>query len=143
NNFITSSIQFGLRDRDADQDNLLTQSFLGNTLLSESMRFVNTTDRSNNLDVNLGYTHLYDKPQQELSILAQYSPNDSTNNIINSCLDAPRGTIAERFKNDHESFNEEITLQADYRSPLGTNQMVEFGARTILRNASSDYKYYT
>ena len=143
NNFITSSIQFGLRDRDADQDNLLTQSFLGNTLLSESMRFVNTTDRSNNLDVNLGYTHLYDKPQQEFSILGQYSRNDRTNNFINNILDAPGGTIAERFKNDNESFNEEITLQADYQSPLGTNQMVEFGAKTILRNVSSDYKYYT
>lgn len=143
NNFITSSVQFGLRNRDADQDNLLTRAFLDGTLLSESMRFVNTLDKSNNIDVNLGYTHLYEKPQKEFSVLGQYSKNDRTNNFINNILDLSDGSIAERFKNDNESFNEEITLQADYQSPMGTNQMVEFGAKTILRNVSSDYKYYT
>jgi outer membrane receptor protein involved in Fe transport len=143
NNFITSSVQFGLRNRDADQDNLRTQSFMDGVLLSESMRFVNTLDQSNNLDVNIGYTHLYEKPQQEFSVLGQYSRNDRTNNFINNILDLSDGSIAERFKNDNESLNEEITLQADYQSPLGTNQMVAFGAKTILRDVSSDYKYYT
>jgi outer membrane receptor protein involved in Fe transport len=143
NNFITSSVQFGLRHRDADQSNLLTRSFQNDVLLSESMRFVNTLDRSNNIDVNLGYTHLYEKPQQEFSVLGQYSRNDQTNNFINNILDLSDGDIAERFKNENESFNEEITLQADYQSPIGTNQMVEFGAKTILRDVSSDYKYYT
>lgn len=143
NNFINSSVQFGIRNRDADQDNLLTRSFIDNTLLSESMRFVNTLDKSNTVDVNLGYTHLYEKPQQEFSILGQYSRNDRTNNFVNNILDMSDGSIDERFKNDNESFNQEITLQADYQSLVGTNQMIEFGAKTILRDVSSDYKYYT
>src|SRR5690606_2187306 len=62
---------------------------------------------------------------------------------INNILDLSDGSIAERFRNDNESFNEEITLQADYQSPMGKNQTVEFGAKTILRNVSSHYKYYT
>jgi outer membrane receptor protein involved in Fe transport len=143
NNYITSSIQFGIRDRNADQDNLLTQSFMDDVLLSESLRFVNTVDKSNMIDVNIGYTHLYDKPQREFSVLGQFSRDNRTNNFINNILDLSDGAIVERFKNDNKSFNEEITLQADYQSPMGTNQMLEFGAKTIMRNVSSDYKYYT
>lgn len=143
NNFITSSVQFGLRNRESQQDNLFTQSFQNNALISESLRHVNTEDRSANVDVNLGYTHLYDKPQREFSVLGQYSRNNRVNDFINNVYDLSGSVIDSRFKNDNESFNEEITLQADYQSPISTNQMVEFGAKTILRDVSSDYKYYT
>lgn len=143
NNFITSSVQFGLRNRESQQDNLFTRSYQNSTLLSESLRSVNTEDRSDNIDVNLGYTHLYDKPQQEFSILGQYSRNNRVNDFINNIYDPSYTIIDSRYKNDNESFNEEITLQADYQSPISANQMVEFGAKTIFRDVSSDYKYYT
>lgn len=143
NNFITSSVQFGLRNRESQQDNLLTRALQDGALISESLRFVDTEDRSGNVDVNLGYTHLYDKPQREFSVLGQYSRNNRVNDFINNIYDPSFTMIDSRFKNDNESFNEEITLQADYQSPISTNQMVEFGAKTILRNVSSDYKYYT
>ena len=143
NNFLTSSVQFGLRNRGSQQDNLLTTSYQNGALMSQSLRFVDTEDRSDNVDVNLGYTYLYDKPQRELSILGQYSRNNRVNDFINNIYDPSWTTIDSRFKNDNESFNEEITLQADYQSPISTNQMVEFGAKTILRDVSSDYRYYT
>lgn len=143
NNFITSSVQFGLRDRDSQQDNLFTQSFQNGALLNESLRYVDTQDRSANVDVNLGYTHLYEKPQREFSILGQYSRNDRVNDFVNNIFDASGSLIDARFKNENESLNEETTLQADYQSPIATNQMVEFGAKTILRDVSSDYTYYT
>ncbi|HEY4653238.1 MAG TPA: TonB-dependent receptor [Cyclobacteriaceae bacterium] len=143
NNFITSSVQFGLRNRDAIQDNLFTQSFQNGSLVSQSLRDVDTRDRSGNVDVNLGFTHLYDKPQRELSILGQYSRNDRTNNFINNIFDQSTEAIENRFKNENESFNQETTLQVDYQSPIGETQMVEFGAKTILRDVSSDYEYFT
>lgn len=143
NNFITSSVQFGLRNRESQQDNLLTQAFQNGALTSESLRFVDTEDNSANVDVNLGFTHLYDKPQRELSILGQYSRNDRVNDFVNNIYDPSGSSIDSRFKNDNSSLNEEVTVQVDYQSPISTNQMVEFGAKTILRDVSSDYKYYT
>ena len=39
------------------------------------------------------------------------------------------------FKNLNDSYNKEITLQADYQTPIGTNQIVEFGGKDIMRKA--------
>ena len=36
------------------------------------------------------------------------------------------------FKNLNDSYNQEITLQADYQTPIGTNQIVEFGGKDIM-----------
>ena len=37
------------------------------------------------------------------------------------------------FKNLNDSYNQEITLQADYQTPIGTNQIVEFGGKDIMQ----------
>jgi ferric enterobactin receptor len=142
NNFINSSVRFGVRNRNSDQYNLLTESFQNGMPTGSSLRNVNTTDESGDVDVDLGFTHLYEKSQRELSVLGQYSKNDRTNNFINNILDEQSGVIDSRFKNDNESFNEELTLQIDYQTPIGKTQLVEFGGKTIRRNVSSDYKYY-
>ena len=47
----------------------------------------------------------------------------------------------QRLKNLNKSFNQEVTIQADYQTPIGTNQLLEFGGKNIARKVSSDYKY--
>src|SRR5690606_34809827 len=40
--------------------------------------------------------------------------------------------------------NQEITVQADYINPIGDGekQLIEFGAKNIFRNVTSDFQYY-
>ena len=78
-----------------------------------------------------------------LSILALYSRNNRTNDFVNDILNQSEDTGIERFKNENRSYNQEMTIQADYQTPIGENQMLEFGGKEILRNVSSDYQYYT
>jgi ferric enterobactin receptor len=141
-NYITSSVQFGLRNNKSFQDNLLTQSFENGVFTRNELYDVNTKDLSNNWDVNLNYTHTTKKPQEEFSILTQYSRNDRNNDFIRDFIENSDGRTAFDIKNLNKSYNEEITLQADYQNPITKTQMVELGAKQILRNVTSDYSTF-
>jgi outer membrane receptor protein involved in Fe transport len=56
-------------------------------------------------------------------------------------LDESDLSTLNRTKNNNQSYNQEITLQADYQSPITDNQMIEFGGKNISRKVSSDYQY--
>lgn len=142
NNYINSSVQFGLRNNDSFQDNLLTRTFENGSLVSSGLRGVDTKNNSGSVDVNFGFTHLYEKPQRELSIMGLYSRNNRTNNFINSSLDEVTEDVLNRTKNINESFDQEVTFQVDYQTPIQKNQMIEFGAKQIMRTVSSDYEYF-
>jgi hypothetical protein len=43
--------------------------------------------------------------------------------------------------NINDSYNEEMTFQIDYQNPIGTNQMLEIGAKDIMRKVFSKYTY--
>jgi outer membrane cobalamin receptor len=139
-NSLTASVRLGARNGKNYQDNLRT-SILTETL-STSLRNLETEDLNNNIDANLTYTHYYEKPQREFSVLGSFSRNNRNSNFetrtlqVNDVFD-PSGT-----KNLNNSFNEEITLQMDYQTPIGTTQMVEFGAKDIVRRVFSDFTLY-
>jgi outer membrane receptor protein involved in Fe transport len=139
NNYITTSVRFGARNNVINQDGLLTSSFFNNNLISSSLRDVEIRDLSNTVDVNFNYTHLFEKPQQEFSILGLYSRNNRTNDFVNLIKDEDGATIASRLKNLNDSYNEETAIQADYQSPIGKKQMLEFGAKGIMRRVTSDF----
>jgi outer membrane receptor for ferrienterochelin and colicin len=80
-NSLAASVQFGARNGKNTQDNFLTESYADDVLNFSSLRDVTTNDLSNNVDVNLTYTHLYDKPQREFSLLALYSKNNRNNDF--------------------------------------------------------------
>ncbi|MDQ3392798.1 MAG: TonB-dependent receptor [Bacteroidota bacterium] len=141
-NFVNASVQFGARNRNTFQDNLLTHSYRNNMLERTGIRDVNVADLSGTLDVNLNYTYTFKKPQQELSVLTQYSRNDRTNNFINNILNEENLLTINRLKNINESLNEETTVQLDYQNPIGKNQMVELGGKNISRQVSSDFQYF-
>lgn len=141
-NSLAASVRFGTRSGKSYQDDLLTQMYTNDILSSSNLRNSYTNDLNNSVDVNLTYTRLYDKPQREFSLLALYSKNNRNNDFENRTLQENGAEFLEGYKNLNDSYNQEITIQADYQTPIGTNQMIEFGGKDIMRKAFSDYSYF-
>ncbi len=140
-NSITASSRFGLRNGNNWQDGLQQ---IRNGVLT-SLRNTNSLDESANVDINVDYTHTFEKPQKEFSILSMYSRNNRSNDFYNLIMNT-KSTMSEilsSIKNENGSYNEEATFQMDYQTPVAKNQLLEFGAKGILRNVTSDYKSFT
>ncbi len=143
-NFITGAINFGIRNSNNEQTNFLTENFRNNDLISNRLRSTDTKDLSNSVDVSLNYTRSFEKKGRELSLLTLYSRNNRENSFINTLFTDDFSTIDSRLKNDNPSRNEEFTVQLDYVTPLDEkgNQILEYGAKNILRKAYSDFAYF-
>ena len=144
-NNLTASVRFGGRGNNAFQNLLRTQSFTYfNDILAGSAgstRNVKTTDLSNTLDMNLTYTRTFAKPQQEFSLMALFSRNNRTNDFGSSTLNIQE-IDSLRTKNINNSYNQEIAVQADYQTPIGTKQLLEIGGKNTTRTVSSNYGYF-
>ncbi len=143
NNYIAASVRYGVRNMNGNQDNLLRQTIdtsNGNILFEEN-RDTETIDESGNVDISLDFTHLYAKPQRELSFSTQYSRNNRNNDFLNTIYNSSNA-VDSLIKNINNSTNQEITAQFDYQTPINTNQMLEFGGKNIMRIVSSDYQYF-
>lgn len=143
-NSVTASVRYGLRNNNSYQDGLASLTFQNGSSIpsSSSLRDVSTKDLSGTMDLNFNYTHLFDKPQREFSVLALYSRNDRNNDFTNAILNPSTEAITSRFKNENDGLNEEYTIQVDYQTPVSDNQMFEVGAKNIRRKVLSDYAYY-
>lgn len=142
-NVITASARYGVRNGQTYQDDLRSRTWdINDVLINETLRNVNTLDNSGTLDLNIDYTHYYAKPQRELSFSAQYSRNDRQNDFKNTNYNVDDNTISYRTKNINDSYNEEITFQVDYQTPIAQNQMLEIGGKSIMRRVSSDYTFF-
>lgn len=134
-NFIASSVRFGLRSMDRMQTNFLTEAYDGNGILANtSLSEIENRDRANSVDASMTYTHLYEKKGKELSFQGQYSRNNNDNYFINRYLIGGNGNR----ETDNESYNQEMTAQVDYVTPIGTNQIFEIGGKDIIRKVFSD-----
>jgi outer membrane receptor protein involved in Fe transport len=142
-NSLVASVRFGARNGRNYQDGLLTQTFIDNSLSNSSLRNVQVKDLSNNVDANLTYTRLFEQQGKEFSLLTSLSRNNRTNDFVNNILDLSDESIISRLKNNNDSYNQEATIQADYTTPLGKNQIVEVGGKNISRTVSSKYQYFT
>ena len=143
NNSLAASVRYGMRNGHNYQDDLLTQTYSNGILQSSSLKQVDVSDLSGTVDLNLDYTHTYKKPQRELSLLTLYSRNNRSNNFENITVNETDQSILSRRRNDNQSYNEEITVQTDYVTPLGGRQLLEVGGKNISRTVSSDYKYFS
>ena len=147
-NFVSASVQFGVGNSTVRQNDLLSESYRldasGNyPLTSRTLRDALTKDNSNNVDVNLNYTHTFETPQREISFLGLYSRNDRTNNFTNNILESLDPNAASQIRNENDSYNQEVTAQVDYQTPLGKNQLLELGAKDIMRTVNSQYSTFT
>ena len=139
-NFLSASVQLGLRNGTNYQDDLrsITTFFRpqGDTVVS-SRRDVKVLDNSTTVDATLTYIRTFEKPRQELSVLGQYSRNVRTNNFTNAIREGREA--GDLLRNINDSYNEEITLQTDYVTPIKENQLLELGIKDIVRRVNSDY----
>ncbi|MBL7870668.1 MAG: TonB-dependent receptor [Cyclobacteriaceae bacterium] len=144
-NFITSSIRLGARGGKDYQDDLSSRIFNNsdNNLIRQSNQNVVTNNKSNSIDMNLNFTHLYNKKDRELSILGLYSIDDGINDFENITFDPIDLTTVSRRKNNNDSYNEEFALQIDYQTPISDNQLFEAGGKQTRRKALSDYAYFS
>ncbi|GAB3270842.1 outer membrane beta-barrel family protein [Larkinella harenae] len=138
NQSLSANIRYGTRNFVQEQ-NQLTNAYIGDSLLNFTNRDVNRKDLSNSVDINVDYIRTF-KPQQEWSISTQYSRTGLTNNFYANLLGAGNELTA-RQRNLNNNTNQEITLQTDYQTPIRTNQLLEFGAKAILRQVDSRYQY--
>lgn len=143
-NFVTGAINFGLRNSNNYQNNFLSQNFSNGILTRSALRQTDTKDRSNSIDVSLNYTKTYEKKGKEFSVLTLYSLNNRENSFVNTLFNTDLATINSRLKNDNPSRNEEFTIQFDFVNPVGPkgNQILEYGAKNILRRAFSEFAYF-
>jgi len=142
NTTISAGIRYGLRNAKTPQTIETINTRAGVT--STSYRDVDVKDLSGTWDVNVDYIKTLSKPQQELSILGQYSRNNRTNDF-----DADLYTFKSGVKemlgesgNNNKSSNQESTLQVDYQTPIKSNQLLEVGGKGIFRQVLSRYDYY-
>ena len=145
-NALSFGAQLGLRNGQNYQDGLLTRTYSGNSLdaanlLNTTLRDAQTTDQTNNLDLSLNYTHLFAKPQHEFSLLTLYSRTNATNDFTNTVFTPDTDVVTQRLKNQNDSYNQEVTVQADYQVPIGKSQLLELGAKDIMRRVRSEYTY--
>lgn len=143
NNTLAASVRFGARNNVSYQDDLLTEMYANGALMNSNLRNVKTNDLNNSIDASLTYTHLYEKPQKEFSLMGLYSKNNRNNDFTNvtsleNGIANPSG-----YKNLNDSYNDEFTLRADFQTPIGSNQILEVGAKDIVRRAYSDYSYFS
>ncbi|WP_339926359.1 TonB-dependent receptor [uncultured Cyclobacterium sp.] len=143
-NFMTTSVSFGLRNMRMNQDDLYTETYVEDMLVNELLRDVRTDNLSNNVDVSYNYTKSFEKKGKELSFSGLYSRSNRTNDFVNSLYNESFDQIISRIKNDNDNLNEEFTVQVDYVTPLGSKdeQIIEYGAKNILRKATSDFAYF-
>jgi outer membrane receptor protein involved in Fe transport len=132
-NSLAASVRFGIRDMESFQDDL--QRIQNGTLTS--FQNIVSLDQSHNIDASMTYTHLYTKQGRELSLQGQYSRNNRDNNYLQT-----EYLNEDRFRNLNDSYNEEMTFQIDYVSPITQTQIIEFGGKDIFRRAYSDFSSF-
>jgi outer membrane receptor protein involved in Fe transport len=137
-NMLAASVRYGVRSGRNFQNDLSTKTYDFNNTLTETLKQVDVTDFSGNMDFNLDFTHLYKKPQRELTFLTLYSQDNRTNDF-ETITESP---VAAGRRNDNLSVNQELTFQVDYQSPMGDKQLVELGGKNIARTVSSEYQYF-
>ncbi len=141
-NSVTASARYGVRNGSNYQDNLFSQIYSNATgSTTNTNTDVRTIDNSGTVDLSLDYTKTFVKPQKEFSISTLYSRNNRNNDFYNTNFGSDE-IIDTRLKNENQSYNQEITLQADYQTPISTNQLIELGGKNIMRRVSSDYKSF-
>jgi outer membrane receptor protein involved in Fe transport len=138
NQSLSANVRFGTRNFIQEQ-NQLTSTFANEALLSRTNRDVDRKDLSNSVDMNLDYIRTF-KPQQEWTISTQYSRTGLTNNFYADLLNN-NGALTGRQQNLNNNTNQELTFQTDYQTPIRKNQLLEFGAKAIMRQVDSHFQY--
>ena len=141
-NTLAASVRFGVRNNRTFQDDLLTERYINSSLTASTLAQNENKGAFNNVDASFNYTHYYDKPQREFSFQSMFSRNTGNSLFENFVFDPNDLSLQNRFRNDNDSYNQEVTFQADYVTPVGSTQLIEFGGKNIMRSVFSDFTSY-
>jgi outer membrane receptor protein involved in Fe transport len=143
NNFLNASVRYSQFNSHNDQDNLVSQFYTGSLPDSTQLDQVQITSRSGTVDASVDFTHAFGRSQRELSFLTLFSRTDGTSGFTNAQDQPGNDALIGRVGNNDRSSNQEITIQADYQTPLDSGQLLEFGGKYIIRQVISNYNYET
>lgn len=142
NTYLAAGVRYGARNFWSDQTMTTVRSLA--TGSDNSQRNIRTDDLSGTWDVNIDYFKSLRKPSEELSLMALFSRNNRTNDffakVYSSGITSDWTYLDDDF-NNNASFNQESTLQADYQTSFGKNQLLEVGGKGIFRQVNSDIEY--
>lgn len=144
-NSITSSFNFSGRGRNSEQ---VTKAFLTDPrpsvdIMQEYDRISESNSFRNGFDWTTDYRKTFKKPDQELALAFQVSGDNSTsdNLFTQQDLTGLYPELNRQSTNTNDGLNLEYTLQTDYTHPFGDNVKMETGAKAILRDIDSDFRY--
>ncbi|HLZ86398.1 MAG TPA: outer membrane beta-barrel family protein, partial [Puia sp.] len=140
-NFMTASLRYNPLNSKYYQDNLRTDSYPGAVPDSSLLNQVEVTGRSGTVDMSFDYTHVLGRPQREFSFLTLFSRTDRRNGFSSVQQNPADESFIGGIRNDNRSWNQEITLQADYQTPIDSGQLLDLGAKYIIREVVSNYDY--
>ena len=141
-NSLTVSARYGIQDQNGYQDQLYTQKFVANQSPFYDLKNVKTTNVSTNLDASLTYTKVFAKKEREFNFLGVFSQNDPTAGFVTNTISQVDNSVLNSYKNSNKGHTQEVTLQADFQEPIKKNQLIEFGAKDIVRHVTSEYQYF-
>lgn len=136
---LSAGARFGTFSFNRDQ-NLVINEFMKVNGVQSPFRNSNldVTNKmpNNSWDFNVDYLHVI-KPQKEFSVSTLYSRTNSNSSFSRDPIGSSEGMA---FSNINDSRNQEFTLQADYTTPVKTNQVIEMGLKGIFRTVESDFE---
>ncbi len=105
-------------------------------------RYSDNNGDNANYDVNLNYTRLFKRPEQEFTFLTQLNSSDNDSRYsLNQFVLPENEFINYREQNTNRSRTTESTIQTDYTHPFKKGKKtLEVGAKSIRRNVESDYR---
>lgn len=142
-NSLSLGVVIGANNHPVDQYGFFTENYLNGAPSDLTKQNNKITNNSNQIDATLTYTLSGKKPEREFSFLTEYSQNKQVYDYENIFLDETNDAVTNGLKSINNSINREITFEADYQTPTAKDQLLEFGAKDIIRTASSDYNYYS
>lgn len=113
--------------------------FENTTFLRNELRDLDALNVGNTLDYSLDYLKIFESGK-ELSLSAMYSNTDAKTDNYTNFLSGS-SLITKKQWNDNDNLNDEWAFQVDYLNPIGKNQQIEIGAKSILRTIDSKYLY--
>ncbi|MBS1488578.1 MAG: TonB-dependent receptor [Bacteroidetes bacterium] len=146
-NSLTGSVRFGVRGGHNFQNDLTTNSSLisggTETQTGSMIKNINQVNINNSVDASLNYTHTFDKQNREFNLLTMYSESHGNNNFVTQTTQTNGHDSISYIKNINPTDNSEATVQADYQTPINDRQLIEVGAKEIMRKATSNFNYFS
>ncbi|WP_173021376.1 TonB-dependent receptor [Lewinella sp. W8] len=138
NQFLSGGVRYGVRNFSREQLQT-TDVLINDELASTFLRNIDADRASGTYDFNLDYLKRF-APGHEFSISTLYSTTSENSDFISADLD-DNNAIERQLENINDNNNREFTVQADYILPLGETQIIEVGAKGIMRMVNSDFSY--